>query len=476
MNRSSAWVADAASGRLVGDDVEISGTVTTDSREVGPGGLYVARRGENSDGHDYVAGAIEKGAVAVIVEHTVDAADAAGIAQVVVEDSTEALGEVARAHLADLRERGPLRVLAVTGSAGKTTTKDLLAQLFAAQAPTVAPKLSFNNEVGLPLTVLRADESTRYLVLEMGASGPGHIDYLTRIAPPDVAIELMVGTAHLGGFGSREGVARAKAELVEGLVDGGTAVLNWDDEHVREMAGLADHVRFFAVDPGPDVSVWSENLRADDEDRVAFDLCTSGPDGSAERAAVQLRLVGLHHVHNALAAATAALVEGIPLATVAGGLSEAGALSPHRMAVSQIQVPSGGAATLIDDSYNANNDSMGAAIRALHDIAGERRTVAVLGEMLELGDESDEIHRAVGQAARDQGTGVVIALGSDATGYLVASDGLVPTYHVEKPEDAIALLGDQLRDDDVVLIKGSNGSGAWKVADALNRDEWSTQE
>ena len=217
MQTSAQWIAEAVSGRLVGNDVPVTGPVVTDSREAQAGSLYVARRGESADGHAFVSGAVERGAVAVIVEHEVDEA----VAQIVVEDSTEALGALARAHVTKLRSSGDLDVIAMTGSVGKTTTKDLLLQIMSEDGPTVAPKLSFNNEVGLPLTVLLADESTRHLVLEMGASGPGHITYLTDIVAPDVAIELCVGHAHVGGFGGFEGVAAAKAELIKGTRPGG---------------------------------------------------------------------------------------------------------------------------------------------------------------------------------------------------------------------------------------------------------------
>lgn len=236
MRRTVEWIAAAVNGRLVGSaDLEVT-AVVTDSREATPGALYVARRGESSDGHDYIDAAISNGAVALVVEKERDDCAAA---QIVVEESTVALGHLAHAHLEDLRASGDIEVVAVTGSAGKTTTKDLLAQILGAKAPTVAPKLSFNNEVGLPLTVLTAEDTTRYLVLEMGASGAGHLRYLTDIAAPDIAIELMVGHAHLGGFGSVEGIAQAKAELVEGLRPHGTAILNADDSYVRAMADKA---------------------------------------------------------------------------------------------------------------------------------------------------------------------------------------------------------------------------------------------
>lgn len=276
MQASAQWIADAVSGRLVGPDACVTGTVVTDSREASAGSLYVARRGENADGHAFVHGAIERGAVAVIAERELEEA----VAQIIVEDSTRALGDLARAHVDALRSRGTLDVIAMTGSVGKTTTKDLLLQILSEDGPTVAPKLSFNNEVGLPLTALQADETTRHLVLEMGASGPGHISYLTDIVSPDVAIELCVGHAHVGGFGGFEGVAAAKAELIAGTRPGGPVILNTDDPNVEAMAPMATGpiVRFSALGE-PRADVRAEEVRTDRADRASFTLVT--PRGSA---------------------------------------------------------------------------------------------------------------------------------------------------------------------------------------------------
>lgn len=463
MDRRASWIAAQVGGRLVGADVDVSGPVVTDSREAAPGGLYVARRGERADGHAFVAAAARAGAVCAIVEReTPDA----GLAQIVVRESTVALGELAHAHLADLRLRGPLEVVAITGSAGKTTTKDLLAQVLARRAPAVWPRLSFNNEVGVPLTVLAADASTRFLILEMGASGPGHLRYLTGIAAPDVAVELMVGTAHLGGFGSRRGIMAAKAELVEGLRPGGTAVLNADDDMVRLMAPLAPGpVVWFSAEEGTPADVRALDIVMDEGDHASFILASSG-----EAAPVRLALVGRHHVHNALAAVAAALTLGLPLAAIADALSAAGPLSPHRMAVSELDLD-GRRITLVDDSYNANPDSMRAGLDALHALArdGGRRTVAVLGEMLELGPDGARLHREVGERAAALGTDVVVAIGALAGALLEGVREEARTASVDTPEAAVALVPGILEDGDVVLVKGSNGSGAWQVADALRQ-------
>ena len=461
MQASAQWIAEAVSGRLVGNDVPVTGPVVTDSREAQAGSLYVARRGESADGHAFVSGAVERGAVAVIVEHEVDEVDEA-VAQIVVEDSTEALGALARAHVTKLRSSGDLDVIAMTGSVGKTTTKDLLLQIMSEDGPTVAPKLSFNNEVGLPLTVLLADESTRHLVLEMGASGPGHITYLTDIVAPDVAIELCVGHAHVGGFGGFEGVAAAKAELIKGTRPGGPVILNTDDPNVEAMAPLATgRVIRFSASGNERADVIARDVRLDRADRASFTLVT--PDGEAP---VELKIVGRHHVANALAAAAGALTLGVGLETVASVLSRARALSPHRMDVHELRVE-GTDLTLIDDSYNANLDSMRAGIAALASIGRDSQRIAVLGEMLELGEDSQSLHQQVGALIADAGVDTLIGLGTDAHYYLEGAPDVPNREVAADPQDAARLALEHAEDGAVVLVKGSFGSQSWQVADIL---------
>ncbi|QWW18944.1 UDP-N-acetylmuramoyl-tripeptide--D-alanyl-D-alanine ligase [Schaalia sp. 19OD2882] len=464
MHRRTQWIASAVGGQLHGTDVAVTAPVVTDSREAETGSLYVARRGENADGHDYLARAVAAGAVAALVERVVPEVD---VPQILVEDATWALGELARVHLRELREAGDLKVLAVTGSAGKTTTKDLLRQLLAPTEPTVAPKLSFNNEVGLPLTILRADCDTRFLVLEMGASGPGHIDYLTRIAAPDLAIELMVGHAHMGGFGSIDGVADAKAELVRGLVPGGTAVLNADDPRVAAMASQCPGpVLRFSAQGDEGAHVRARAVVTDACGRPVFLLEGVLPGSDSFSEPVTARLVGAHHVNNMLAATTAALALGLDPAEVAARLSAALPESPHRMDVRDLRV-SGARLTLIDDSYNANLDSMGAAVRALGALGAGRPKVAVLGEMLELGDASADIHRQVGAMVAGVGPDLVIALGEEAREYLTVLPTDLPTHHVLDAETATQTLLAHLPQDAVVLVKGSLYSHVHRVADLL---------
>ncbi|MFD4992727.1 UDP-N-acetylmuramoyl-tripeptide--D-alanyl-D-alanine ligase [Cellulosimicrobium cellulans] len=465
---TAAQVAAATGGRLSADpEVRVGGPVVVDSRRVAPGSLFVALPGEHVDGHDFAAGAVAAGATLVLAARELD------VPCVVVDDVQTALGELARHVLATLRERGDLRVVAVTGSVGKTTTKDLLGQLLRPEGETVVPRGSFNNEIGLPLTVLEADECTRFLVLEMGASGVGHLTYLTRIAPPDVSIVLVVGSAHLGEFGGIEAVARAKSELVTGLAPGGVAVLNADDLRVAAMVDLAPgEVVTFGTIPAADVR--AEGLGIDRTGRASFTLrVRPGAAGDAQpaeetHARVTLGLVGEHHVTNALAAATAALRLGVALSDVAARLSDAHALSPHRMQVTER--PDG--ITVIDDSYNANPDSMRAALKALAVMAGrDRRSVAVLGEMLELGEDSRVAHDDIGRLVVRLNVKLLVVVGEGAGGI---HDGATQegswgdeTRFVPDVEAASELLRDELREGDVVLVKASNGSGLWRLGDEL---------
>jgi len=451
----AAWVGGTL-GAGTPADALVTADAVVDSRLARPGSLFVAVAGENSDGHDYAGAAFGGGAALALASRPVEGP------HVLVEDTVVALGELARAFLARLRERGEVQVIGITGSVGKTSTKDLLGQVLSAHAPTVFPVESFNNEIGLPLTVLRADERTRYLVLEMGASGIGHIDYLTRIAPLDVAVVLMVGHAHLGEFGGIEAVAQAKAEIVAGLVPSGTAVLNVDDARVVAMAQAAPaEVVFFGA--GDDAHVRAVDVALDPGGRARFELHHEG-----ERHPVALLVVGEHHVSNALAVAAAAIALGIPVAEVSGALGSARAISPHRMQV----VERADGVTIIDDAYNANPDSTRAALKALAAMAGaDRRSIAVLGEMLELGEDSPAAHESIGRLAvhLDIDRLVVVGEGASAIGHGAHDEGLREgdVLQVDTVERAAEALEADLRPGDVVLVKSSHGSGLWRLGDTL---------
>jgi UDP-N-acetylmuramoyl-tripeptide--D-alanyl-D-alanine ligase len=445
-----AEVATVVDGRLAGGatpDHRVTGPVVVDSRAARPGGLFVAIKGERVDGHDFAGGAVAAGAVAALAERPVGAP-----AVVVPGDAVTALGRLAR-YVVDRLEATD--IVGVTGSSGKTTTKDLLAQVLTRSGRTVVPPGSYNNEIGLPLTALRADPSTRYLVLEMGARGADHIARLCMIAPPSVGVVLNVGSAHLGEFGGRAGVARAKGELVAALPPGGLAVLNADDELVRAMAdrtrarvntfGLAAHADVRAVD-----------VRLEELGRPGFTLVAAG--GTAR---VHLRFHGAHNISNALATATVALAGGLPLDEVAAALSGAAPLSKWRMEVTER--PDG--VTIINDAYNANPESVRAALEALVAIAGGspgRRTWAVLGEMRELGPDSPVEHDRIGNLAERLGVSRLVVVGEGAKSMARAESAFVPDVRA-----ATALLDEELRPGDVVLVKASRAAGLEAVAQAL---------
>jgi UDP-N-acetylmuramoyl-tripeptide--D-alanyl-D-alanine ligase len=452
-----AELAAAAGGRLeqAGDPAAVlDGPVVADSRQVVPGALLVALPGERVDGHDFVAAGFAAGAAAALVSRRPAGVDGP---LVLVDDVLVALGRLARALLDRLAAEGTgLRVVALTGSSGKTSTKDLLAGLLAEAGETIAPPGSFNNELGVPLTVLRATRSTRFLLLELGARGVGHIAYLCRVAPPAIGLVLNVGAAHSGEFGGKEATATAKGELVEALPADGVAVLNRDDPWVASMASrtVAPVVWFGSSD---DCEVRAEDVDLDPLARPSFRLVT--PEGSAP---VTLRLHGAHHVDNALAAAAVGRTLGLTVERVAELLAGSAAASRWRMEVTER--PDG--VVLVNDSYNANPESVRAALQALGVIGRGRRTWAVLGEMLELGPKSQAEHEAVGRAAAELGVDQLVAVGEGARPVLSGAAGPT-TCWVPDVEGAAALLTDRLRPGDVVLVKASRSIGLDRLAAAL---------
>ena len=444
-------IADVVDGVAHGG-ATVTGGAFIDTRTPEAGGLFVAVAGERVDGHDFAGAAGAAGAVAVLGTRPTD------LPTVVVADVTVALGRLAR-HVVD---RLPdTLVLAMTGSQGKTGTKDYLAHVLAEAGPTVATRGNFNNELGVPLTVLRATPETRYLVVEMGARGVGHIAELCEIAPPQVAAVLNVGTAHIGEFGSRESIAHAKGEIVEALAADGTAVLNADDELVAAMASRTSAtVTTFGSAPA-DVTV--RDVTADELGRQSFDLVHRGSG-----ATVHLAQVGAFQWRNAAAAAAMALAAGLDLDTVADGLADAVPASRWRMELTE----RADGLVVLNDAYNANPESVRAALDTLGGIgAGSgRRTVAVLGEMLELGDGAAAAHAGVGEYAAEAGVDVLVAVGPVAAAVARAFEAS------QTPGVAIATAGrdaavDWLRHNvtaaDVVLVKASRGAALEVIADEL---------
>ena len=468
-------VARAVSGVIVApadldpDALVIDGPVVTDSREAGPGGLYVARVGEQADGHDFVPDAVARGAVAALVTRAVD-----GVPSVVVADTQDAFAALS---LEVVRRLPDLQVVGITGSSGKTSTKDLLGTVLATVGPTVAPVGSYNSEVGVPLTVCRVAAGTRFLVVEMGARGIGHIQYLTTMAPPRVGVVLNVGTAHVGEFGSRAAIATAKSELVAALPAHGLAVLNADDPAVRAMADVTP-ARVALVGEADDAQVRATDVVLDDGGRAAFTVHT--PTGTRT---VHLGLVGRHHVGNALAVIAVATELGLPLDDVVTALDAARPVSRWRMEV--IERRDG--VTLVNDAYNANPDSMHAALGALARMGQGRRTWAVLGTMLELGPESHSLHAEVGADVVAHGIGELLVVGDaaaslaagardalSATGAPEGADLATPATRVRQVADAEAaqqLLAAELRPADVVLFKSSRDAGLRLLGDRMAQDE-----
>ncbi|KOV26163.1 UDP-N-acetylmuramoyl-tripeptide--D-alanyl-D-alanine ligase [Streptomyces sp. XY431] len=456
-----AEVAAAVGGTLADADPDalVTAPVEVDSRKVRPGGLFAAFVGEHVDGHDYADRALAAGAVAVLASRPV------GGPTVLVDSVVDALGKLARAVVG----RADAAVVALTGSAGKTSTKDLIAQLLQRLGDTVYPPGSLNNEIGHPMTALRVEDTTRHLVLEMGARHKGDIEYLTSITPPRIGLVLNVGTAHVGEFGSQEAIAEAKGELVEALPADGVAILNADDRLVRAMASRTK-ARVVYFGESAEAEVRARDVRLDSTGRPSFTLST--PAGSAP---VQLRLYGEHHVSNALAAAAVATELGMTVDDTAEALSEAGALSRWRMEV----VDRADGVTVVNDAYNANPDSMRAALRALISMGGRgperRRTWAVLGEMRELGEDSLAEHDAIGRLAVRLDVTKLVAVGGREAACMelgARNEGSwgEESVLVSDADAAVELLRSQLRPGDVVLVKASRSVGLEKVAEALLAD------
>lgn len=456
-----AEIADVVGGAAHGE-ATVTGPAFVDTRAVEPGGLFVAVVGEHADGHDFAEAALGAGAAAVLGSRQTPGPT------VVVTDVVEALGRLAR-HLVDRLPE--VTVHALTGSQGKTGVKDFLAALLEAHGPTVATAGNFNNELGVPLTVLRATEETRHLVVEMGARGIGHVAYLCTVAPPDVAAVLNVGSAHVGEFGSVDAIARAKGEIVEALAPDGTAVLNALDPRVMAMA---DRTAARVVTWGPRPAVGStpptlafDEVGSDDLGRHRMRLTWYGGNG-VETASVNLCEIGQHQVHNASAAAAMALSAGLGLESIAASLGRARSRSRWRMEVRE----RADGLMVINDAYNANPESMRAALETLGAIGARtgRRTLAVLGEMYELGDEAGRGHREVGHVAADVGVDVLVAVGAmteeTADAYLALDRG-GEAVRTASRDEAVEWLRHNVSAADVVLVKASRGAALDVLAEEL---------
>jgi UDP-N-acetylmuramoyl-tripeptide--D-alanyl-D-alanine ligase len=444
-------IAKAIDAQLVGDgEIEIVGSVETDSRLVKPGSLFVAKPGAETDGHLFVAQALENGAVAVIVEKQISA----DVPQLIVANSVLALGLLAKYVVAKVKLQGSLKVIGVTGSNGKTTTKNMLREVLSKAGPTVAPEESFNNEVGAPYSMLRIDYETKFLVVEMGAGGLGTIRYLAQMCKPDIGIELKVGLAHAGEFGGIEVTEKIKSELVEELEPSGVAILNFDDERVRQMStktkarivsfGLGEALDYTA-------SEIDVTLRG-----TQFNLHSQGSPVSV----INLKILGEHHVYNALATLATAEILGVSRTVAIAALENMKLAEKWRM---ELSVASNGL-TVINDAYNASPDSMKAALQTLAQLGREskKKTVAVMGEMAELGEFSRLEHDAIGRIAVRLNLGQVVVVGKAAKLiHMGASqegswDG--ESKYFDEITDALDYLRGMLTGDEIVLVKSSKSA------------------
>ena len=461
---SLSEIAAAIDGelRLHGADTPettVSGVVDTDSRAMSAGGIFVAKPCEVTDGHLFVGAARENGAVLALVERPVDEP----ITQIVVADVLTAIASLAREVVARVRAGGRLRIVGITGSNGKTTTKNMLATILRPEGETVAPVGSYNNSVGAPLTMLRVTHGTRFLVCEFGADASGQIARLAGLVSPDVGVVLMVGMAHAGGFGGIEATVKAKSELVQAVRRGGTAVLNADDPRVAGMAALAPArelaVRWFGEAETADVRASGLRVTADGTD------ATVAVDG--RELPLHLRVLGAHHVKNALAAVAAATALGVDAAAAVERIGTLELAERWRM-----QVMGSDRVRIINDAYNASPDSMTAALRTLAQItAPGERMVAVLGAMSELGEYAHEEHAKIGLLAVRLRIPRIVVVGQEARSlYLAAvAEGSWSDEAVffADADEAFEYLTGELRDGDRVLVKSSNAAGLRFLGDRL---------
>ncbi len=458
-------LAAAVGGRLAAGEERAAGRptgISTDTRTLREGELFVALKGGRFDGHACLGRAAERGASGAVVsrldQEGARTAAARGMVVIKVRDTRRALLDLALR----LRRDYAATVIGITGSYGKTTTKDFLASILGAGHRVVKSPKSFNNEVGVPLTIFRMDGSTEFAVVEMGSRGAGHIRALARCALPDIGVITNIGPAHLRSFKDLDGVARAKAELLEALPEGGAAVLNADDPCFERLSGACP-CRVVSFGLGPAAEVRAEGISvARDGSEVGFTLAVKG--GGRER--VRIPLPGRHNVFNALAAAAAALAAGATRREIKGGLMNVIATEWRMEMIKKAEE-----ITIINDAYNANPASMQAALEAMYEIARESRAIAVLGDMAELGSVSDQAHLEVGRLAVDYGTDVLITVGRKArTIARSAHEKGLPkgsVFSVQDVDDAADILRAILEPGDVVLIKGSRFLGMERLVDLV---------
>ena len=447
-------IASVVQGTLHGEDVTVSQAAVINSSEATPGSLFLAIKGERVDGHDFVADARAHGAVLTLSTKSVEGP------HIIVTDVVVALGKLAQHVRSNLLN---LTVIGITGSQGKTTTKELMASILSAAAPTVAPHGNFNNEIGAPLSLLHCTEATKYCIVEMGARHKGDIAHLCTIAQPNIGVVLKVGTAHLGEFGSIEAIAETKSELISSLSAEATGILGTYDAFTPKMAALHKGKNLtFGEGAECDIRATDIEIR---EGRAHFDLVT--PEG---RSAVGLRIVGLHQVANALAVASVATVLGFSLDQIASGLSTAESQAKWRMEINEL--PS---LVLINDAYNASPEAMAAALQTLVHFAQERggESWAFLGKMNELGESSDADHAGVGTLASELGIDHLVCVGAPQYGAKITA-GSATTVHLCADKAEALVVAAHINPGDVALVKASRSEKLEELADSISA-QWMTR-
>ena len=447
-------IASVVQGTLHGEDVTVSEAAVINSSEATPGSLFLAIKGERVDGHDFVADARTHGAALTLSTKSVEGP------HIVVTDVVVALGKLAQHVRSNLLN---LTVIGITGSQGKTTTKELMASILSAAAPTVAPHGNFNNEIGAPLSLLHCTEATKYCIVEMGARHKGDIAHLCTIAQPNIGVVLKVGTAHLGEFGSIEAIAETKSELISSLSAEATGILGTYDAFTPKMAALHKGKNLtFGEGAECDIRATDIEIR---EGRAHFDLVT--PEG---RSAVGLRIVGLHQVANALAVASVATVLGFSLDQIASGLSTAESQAKWRMEINEL--PS---LVLINDAYNASPEAMAAALQTLVHFAQERggESWAFLGKMNELGESSDADHAGVGTLASELGIDHLVCVGAPQYGAKITA-GSATTVHLCADKAEALVVAAHINPGDVALVKASRSEKLEELADSISA-QWMTR-
>lgn len=459
INLPASKIAEIVGGRLIGTDVIVTAAPVFNSKSALPGSIFLALVGENVDGHHYVTDAFSNGAVLAITTKEVPENC------IVVSDVLVALNLLAKFVRSSLPN---LKVIALTGSQGKTTTKDLLSHILSTVAPTVAPSGNFNNELGAPLTLLQCTPETKFCILEMGARHLGDIATLCAMASPDIGAVLKVGSAHIGEFGSAEAVAQAKSEMISSLKDGAVAVLGQYDQFTINMKSLHNGKTItFGESSSADIRAADVEIR---EGRPHFDLVTP-----AGRAAVGLRIVGIHQVANALAAAAIATNLDISIDVIAGALSTAELHSKWRMEIHELA-----GLVLINDAYNSSPESAEAALRTLLLFAQERggQSWAFLGKMHELGASSAQRHASLGTLASDLGIDHLICINADEYAAEISAESQISIHKFANFEQAQTLVS-QMSPGDVVLVKASRAEKFEVLADLLSDsivEKWSQRK